>query len=154
MALRNILLEHDSGLQKKSRQVTDFNKRIHTLLDDMRDTLELAEGLGLAAVQIGVLRRAAVINLDGDLAEIINPEIISAEGEQTASEGCLSVPGKSGVTARPAKLKVKAQNRNGNWCVYSCEDLKARCFAHEMDHMDGVLFSERLAPGEVMHDNE
>ena len=146
MALRKIVVEGDPVLKKKSRPVEKFDARLAELLDDMRQTLYSAEGVGLAAVQIGVLRRVVVVDVGDGLLELVNPEIIEAEGEQRESEGCLSLPGEYGETIRPAVVKVKAQNREGKWCIYKGDGLKARCFCHEIDHLDGILFTERLAP--------
>jgi len=150
MAIRNIRTDSDPILRKKSRRVEVFDQRLHTLLDDMLQTLRKIEGVGLAAVQVGVLKRAAVVDTGEKLLELINPEIISAEGEQRESEGCLSLPNRTGVTTRPFTVKIKAQDRNGAWHIYKGEELKARCFCHEIDHMDGVLFCDRLAPGETL----
>ena len=138
MALRKIVVEGDPVLKKKSRPVEKFDARLAELLDDMRQTL--------AAVQVGVLRRVVVVDVGDGLLELVNPEIIEAEGEQRESEGCLSLPGEYGETIRPAVVKVKAQNREGKWCIYKGDGLKARCFCHEIDHLDGILFTERLAP--------
>ena len=146
MALRKIVVEGDPVLKKKSRPVEKFDARLAELLDDMRQTLYSAEGVGLAAVQVGVLRRVVVVDVGDGLLELVNPEIIEAEGEQRESEGCLSLPGEYGETIRPAVVKVKAQNREGKWCIYKGDGLKARCFCHEIDHLDGILFTERLAP--------
>jgi peptide deformylase len=146
MALRKIVVEGDPVLKKKSRPVEKFDARLAELLDDMRQTLYSAEGVGLAAVQVGVLRRVVVVDVGDGLLELVNPEIIEAEGEQRESEGCLSLPGEYGETIRPAVVKIKAQNREGKWCIYKGDGLKARCFCHEIDHLDGILFTERLAP--------
>lgn len=146
MALRKIVVEGDPVLKKKSRPVEKFDARLAELLDDMRQTLYSAEGVGLAAVQVGVLRRVVVVDVGDGLLELVNPEIIEAEGEQRESEGCLSLPGEYGETIRPAVVKVKAQNQEGKWCIYKGDGLKARCFCHEIDHLDGILFTERLAP--------
>ncbi|MDU5425021.1 MAG: peptide deformylase [Clostridiales bacterium] len=146
MALRKIVVEGDPVLKKKSRPVEKFDARLAELLDDMRQTLYSAEGVGLAAVQVGVLRRVVVVDVGDGLLELVNPEIIEAEGEQRESEGCLSLPGEYGETIRPAVVKVKAQNREGKWCIYKGDGLKARCFCHEIDHLDGILFTERLVP--------
>ena len=146
MGLRKIVVEGDPVLKKKSRRVEKFDARLAELLDDMRQTLYSAEGVGLAAVQVGVLRRVVVVDVGDGLLELVNPEIIEAEGEQRESEGCLSLPGEYGETIRPAVVKVKAQNREGKWCIYKGDGLKARCFCHEIDHLDGILFTERLAP--------
>ena len=146
MALRKIVVEGDPVLKKKSRPVEKFDARLAELLDDMRQTLYSAEGVGLAAVQVGVLRRVVVVDVGDGLLELVNPEIIEAEGEQRESEGCLSLPGEYGETIRPAVVKVKAQNREGKWCIYKGDGLKARCFCHEIDHLDGIHFTELLAP--------
>ena len=150
MAIRKIRIDGDSILTKTSRPVTEFDDRLFQLLDDMKDTLYKAEGCGLAAVQVGVLRRVVVVDCGDGYIELINPEIVSSEGEQKESEACLSVPGLSGVTLRPAQVRVRAQNRYGNWCMYQGDGLKARCFCHELDHLDGVLFPQKLAPGEKL----
>ncbi|HIT52435.1 MAG TPA: peptide deformylase [Candidatus Fimivicinus intestinavium] len=150
MALRKIVTEGDPILAKKSRPVEKFDARLAELLDDMKQTLYSAEGAGLAAVQVGVLRRVVVVDVGDGYLELINPEIIDAQGEQRENEGCLSLPGKYGATLRPAVVRVKAQNREGKWCVYKGEGLKARCFCHEIDHLDGILFTQRLAPGETL----
>ncbi|MBQ4245204.1 MAG: peptide deformylase, partial [Clostridia bacterium] len=145
MALRNIVKVGDPILTKKSRAVEKFDERLWTLLDDMKETMYAANGVGLAAVQVGVLKRVVVIDVGDGYMELINPEITEKSGIQTEEEGCLSLPGESGVTIRPAVVKVKAQDRNGKWCVYKGEGLKARCFCHETDHLDGVVFTQRLA---------
>lgn len=144
MALRNIITKGDPILKKKSRPVEKFDDRLVQLLEDMAETMYKNEGCGLAAVQIGVLRRVVLVDVGEGLIELINPEIISQEGEQNEAEGCLSFPEEYGVTSRPAVVKVKAQNRDGQWCVYKGEELKARCFCHEIDHLDGIVFKERL----------
>ena len=148
MATRNILKDGDEGLTKKSRVITDFNERLHILLDDMRETLIEANGLGLAAPQVGVLRRAAMIvdtSIESELpedqvVELINPEIISNEGEQTGSEGCLSVPGVYGIVTRPESVEIKAQDRFGNEFKMQGTGLTARAICHEIDHLDGKVF--------------
>lgn len=154
MALRIIKTEEDPILRKTSRPVTEFNDRLFTLLDDMKDTMYKAEGVGLAAVQVGVLRRVVVIDCGDGFIELINPEIIKSSGRQKETEGCLSLPNKSGVTLRPSKVKVKAQDRNGEWHEYEGTDLKARCFCHEIDHLDGILFTDKLARGEEIQFDE
>ena len=148
MAIRNIRTEEDPILRKKSRAVETFDEKLWQLLDDMKDTMELAEGVGLAAVQVGILKRVVVIDVGDGLMELINPEIIETEDVQCGAEGCLSLPGKQGVTIRPMTVKVKAQNRDGNWCVYKGTELKAKAFCHEIDHLDGVLYIDRLATQE------
>lgn len=148
MAIRNIRTEEDAILRKKSRRVENFDERLFELLDDMADTMYNAEGVGLAAVQVGVLRRIVVIDVGDGLIELINPEITDEEGSQCDLEGCLSLPGKQGYTIRPKTVKVKAQNRDGNWCVYKGSDLKAKAFCHEIDHLDGILYTDKLASQE------
>ncbi len=148
MAIRNIRTEEDAILRKKSRRVENFDERLFELLDDMADTMYNAEGVGLAAVQVGVLRRIVVIDVGDGLIELINPEITDEEGAQCDLEGCLSLPGKQGYTIRPKTVKVKAQNRDGNWCVYKGSDLKAKAFCHEIDHLDGILYTDKLASQE------
>lgn len=143
MALRNIVKVGDPILTKKSRVVEKFDDRLAVLIDDMFDTMYDANGVGLAAVQVGMLRRVVVIDCGDGPIELVNPEIVKAEGEQRESEGCLSLPGQYGVTLRPAKVQVKAQDRNGKWHIYTGEDLKARCFCHELDHLEGILFTEK-----------
>ena len=143
MALRKIVLQGDECLKKKCRTVTDFNARLHTLLDDMAETLAESGGVGLAAPQVGILRRVCVVlNEDDELIELINPEIIASEGEQTGLEGCLSVPGKYGVVTRPYIVRVRAQDRDGTYFEVEDEGLTARCFCHEIEHLDGHLFVE------------
>ena len=144
MALRNIVTVGDSVLNKTCRPVTKFDMRLHILLDDMADTLDEAQGAGLAAPQVGVLRRVVLVDV-GDEAgylELINPEIIETEGEQTGLEGCLSVPGKWGIVTRPAYVKVRAQDRYGDWFEAEGEEIVARCFCHECAHLDGQLYTE------------
>lgn len=148
MAIRNIRTEKDEILRKKSRAVEKFDDRLFTLLDDMTDTMRAADGVGLAAVQVGVLRRAVVIDVGDGLMELINPEITFEDGVQCDVEGCLSLPGKQGYTLRPSVVKVKAQNRDGNWCVYKGEGLKAKAFCHEIDHLDGIIYTDKLASKE------
>ncbi len=154
MALRTIRTDDDPILRKKSRPVENYDERLFELLDDMKDTLEKAQGLGLAAVQVGVLRRVVIVNTDGKYVELINPEIVKKEGIQTQPEGCLSLPGRAGVTERPAKVRVHAYDRNGKMHIYTGTDLMARCFCHELDHLDGVLYSDRLAEGESLYPTE
>ena len=143
MALRKIVLQGDECLTKVCRPVTDFNGRLHTLLDDMTDTLLDSGGVGLAAPQVGILRRVCVaLNEDDEVIELVNPEIIFTDGEQTGLEGCLSVPGKYGVVTRPEVVRVRAQDRNGDFFEVEDSDLTARCFCHEIEHLDGHLFIE------------
>lgn len=149
MALRNILKEGDETLTKHCRPVTDFNDRLHILLDDMKETMADAEGVGLAAPQVGILRRAVVVletNVpEGEedyVIELINPEIIETKGEQEGPEGCLSVPGVYGWVKRPAYARVRAQDRNGEFFEVEGYDLTARAFCHEIAHLEGQLFME------------
>ena len=143
MALRNIREDGDPILRKKARPVTDFNDRLFDLLDDMAETMYNAPGVGLAGPQVGVLRRVVVIDVGDGLIELINPEIIETSGEQYGPEGCLSVPGEFGLVKRPYKVKVRAQDRNGQWFEVEGEGLTGRCFCHELDHLDGVLFTQK-----------
>jgi peptide deformylase len=149
MGLRNILKEGDELLSKKCRPVTDFNDRLHILLDDMADTMNEANGVGLAAPQVGILRRAVVVletNVDeGEddyIIELVNPEIIETRGEQEGPEGCLSVPNVYGWVKRPEYAKVRAQDRNGNVFEVEGYGLTARAFCHEIAHLEGQLFLE------------
>ena len=147
MAIRNIVTVGDPILRKVSRKVEKFDERLWTLLDDMKDTLYKAEGAGLAAVQVGVLRRVVIVDVgDGKgLMELINPEIVEKSEEiEEAEEGCLSVPNQWGLVKRPVTVVVRAQNRKGQWCLYKGEGLRARCFCHELDHLDGILFIDKL----------
>ena len=145
MAIRKIVTQGDEVLSKKCREVTEFNERLHDLLDDMADTLEESGGVGLAAPQVGVLRRVVlVINDEEEIIELINPEIIHTEGEQTGPEGCLSVPGKFGMVTRPNFVRVRAQDRFGEWFEAEGEELTARCFCHELEHLDGHLYVEHI----------
>ncbi len=144
MAIRNIIKDGDPILRKKSRQVEKINERILTLLDDMAETMYEAEGVGLAAPQIGVLRRVVVIDIGEGLIELINPEIIAAEGENVEPEGCLSIPGVTGNVRRPKWVKVKALNRSGEEIEIEGRDLLARALCHEIDHLEGILFTDKL----------
>ena len=144
MALRKIALQGEACLSKVCRPVTDFNSRLHTLLDDLADTLADSGGVGLAAPQVGVLRRVCVVLDEEDqLIELVNPEIIYTEGEQTGLEGCLSVPGEYGIVKRPMHVKVRAQNRDGEWFEVEGDGLTARCFCHEIDHLNGIVFTSK-----------
>ncbi|MBQ2615124.1 MAG: peptide deformylase [Clostridia bacterium] len=140
MAIRNIVTVGDPVLTKKCRAVETIDQRILDLLDDMADTLYESGGVGLAAPQVGILRRVVVIDIDEGLIELINPEIIHAEGEQTDAEGCLSNPGKYGMVTRPNKVTIRALNRNGETFELTGEGLLARAFCHELDHLDGKMF--------------
>jgi peptide deformylase len=153
MAILNIVKEGDPTLRKVCRPVTEITPRILTLLDDMRETLAEANGAGLAASQVGILRRIALVDLGEEVVELINPEIVETEGEQEEVEGCLSVPDVWGVTRRPERVKVKALNRKGEEYTVEGEGLNARCLCHEIDHLDGHLFTDNvlhiLTPEEV-----
>ena len=144
MAIRNIIKEGDSALTKKSRLVEKFDEKLRILLDDMIETMEKANGVGLAAPQVGILRRVVVIDDEGTILELINPEIIKKSGEQQDVEGCLSCPGEYGITKRPMRVTVKAFNRNGEEKIYLGEGLLARAFCHEIDHLDGILFKKHV----------
>ena len=163
MALRNIRVDDDPVLRKKCRAVTDFNAHIHTLLDDMRETLLDANGVGLAAPQVGVLRRIVVVldtnkedlPVEEQIIELVNPEIIEVSGEQRGAEGCLSIPGKYGIVTRPDTVTVKAFDRCGKEFTYTGTDLTARAFCHEIDHLDGHLYTdfvERMLTDEEVED--
>ena len=142
MAILNILKEGEPTLAKISRPVDAINERTLTLLDDMAETMRRANGVGLAAPQVGVLRRIVVCEVvPGELIELINPEIIETSGSQTGPEGCLSVPGKQGTVTRPLNVKVRALDRTGKVREYEGEGLLARCFCHEIDHLDGKLYT-------------
>ena len=149
MALRNIVKLGDPILNKTSRKVEKFDDKLAALIDDLLETMYSANGVGLAAVQVGILKRVVVIDIGEGPMELVNPEITMKEGEQQESEGCLSLPGKYGVTSRPQKVQVKAQDRNGKWQVFTGEDLKARAFCHEIDHLDGILFTSHLVTGKL-----
>ena len=143
MPTRNIVKEGDQCLRKICRPVTDFNSRLHDLLDDMHETLAQANGAGLAAPQVGGLRRLALVMLDdGSYLEIINPEIIERKGTQSDVEGCLSIPGVWGIVERPMTVTVRAQDRFGNEFTRKAEGFTARAFCHEIDHLDGHLFTD------------
>lgn len=143
MALRKILTQGDPALAKTCRPVEKFDQKLHWLLDDMKETLENAGGVGLAAPQIGILRRVVVVeDAEGQMMELVNPVIVDQSGEQEGLEGCLSVPGKWGNVTRPNYVTVRAQDRNGNFFEASGEEIVARCFCHELEHLDGRLFVE------------
>lgn len=146
MALRKIVEQGEDCLNKVCRPVTEFNPRLWVLLDDLVETLSKAGGAGLAAPQVGVLRRACVVmDLDTEeFIELVNPEIVTQSGEQTGPEGCLSVPGKWGLVTRPNYVRVRAQDRDGNWFEVEGEELMARCFCHELEHLDGHLYTEHI----------
>ena len=144
MAILNIVKEGEPILRKTSREVTEITPRILTLLDDMKDTMRAANGCGLAAVQVGILRRIVVIETEeSGYIELINPKIVAYSGRQQEAEGCLSVPGRWGITDRPMHVTVKALNRKGEEVTYTGKDLLARAFCHELDHLDGALCTDK-----------
>ena len=142
MAIRTILTQGDPALNKRCHPVTKFDSKLANLLDDLRETLSDANGVGLAAPQVGILRRVVVIDVGEGLIELCNPEIVSQSGKQTGNEGCLSCPGQYGIVTRPRKVKVRAFDRNGKPFTVSGEDLLARAFCHEIDHLEGRLFKD------------
>ena len=145
MAIRNIIQLGDPTLRKKSFEVTDFGERTQTLLDDMRETLIKAQGAGLAAPQVGVLRRIFIVSAEGQYYECVNPKIISQSGEQVGEEGCLSVRGKFGTVKRPMKVTVSYQDRNGDKYLLKAKGFFARAICHELDHLDGVLYIDKAS---------
>ncbi len=153
MAIRNIVKDGDDILHKKCREVVKFDQRLWELLDDMAETMHDADGVGLAGPQVGVLRRVCVIDVGEGVIELINPVIIKAEGEQETAEGCLSFPGEYGITRRPMYVTVKAQDRNGKFFEISGEELLAKAFCHEIDHLDGIVYKDivvrMLSPEEI-----
>lgn len=148
MAIRNIRKNGDEILRKKSRKVEEINDRILTLIKDMQETMYEADGVGLAAPQVGILKRIAVIDVGNGPINLINPEIIETEGEYVDEEGCLSIPGEQGKVLRPRKVKVKALNEKGEEVIIEGEDLLARAMCHEIDHLDGILFIDKLIESE------
>lgn len=144
MAIREIRKEDDEILSKKCKEVKNFDKKLHILLDDMYETMTKAEGVGLAAPQVGILKRVVVIDIGEGKIELINPEIIEESGLQSGQEGCLSVPKVFGIVERPNKVKVHAQDRNGKWFTIEGEELLARAFCHEIDHLEGILFRKHV----------
>lgn len=153
MALRNIVKDGDEILTKKCRPVVKFDAKLATLLGDMAETMHRANGVGLAAPQVGILRRVVVIDIGKGVIELVNPKIIAYSGEQVGNEGCLSFPGEWGIVKRPDYVKVKAQDRNGNEFTLEGRELLARAFCHEIDHLDGVVFKDvadrLLTPAEI-----
>ncbi len=147
MAIRNILKNDDPALRKVCRPVTEFNERLWQLLDDMADTMHKAEGVGLAGPQVGILRRVFVMDLGDGVIEAVNPEILSTHGKQIGQEGCLSFPNQWDDVTRPKRVKFKAQDRYGKWFIMTGEDLMARCICHETDHLDGIVFLDRVGEG-------
>lgn len=144
MALRNIVKDGDPILTKVCRPVTKFDERLHTLLDDMLETMDESNGVGLAAPQVGILKRIAIVDGGTEVLELINPEVIEESGTQTDVEGCLSVPGKYGLVTRANVVTVRAQDRDGTWYEITGEELMARAFLHEIDHLDGHLYTEKV----------
>ena len=144
MAIRNIVKRGDDTLSKVCRSQMTFDEKLATTLDDMAETMYAANGCGLAASQIGILRRFCIIDVGEGIIELVNPVILEEKGVQEAEEGCLSFPGEFGVTKRPMYVKVKAQDRNGNQIIVEGEGLKARALCHEIDHLDGVVYKDRL----------
>ena len=142
MGLRRILTAEDPALHKVCRPVEKFDRRLHRLLDDMQQTLAEANGVGLAAPQVGILRRVVIVDTGEEILELVNPELLETSGEQEGAEGCLSVPGKYGLVKRPNYAKVRAQDRNGEWFEAEGEELIARCFCHELAHLDGIMYTE------------
>ena len=158
MALRKILTDKDPALHKVCKPVEKFDSRLHKLLDDMRDTLAEANGVGLAAPQVGILRRVVIVDTGEEILELVNPEMLETDGEQGGPEGCLSVPGKYGLVKRPYYAKVRAQDRDGNWYEVEGEELIGRCFCHELDQLDGIVYTEVmdrfLSEEELMYDED
>jgi len=158
MAIREIVKEGDPRLRKICRPVDEVTDRIKELLDDMRETMHAANGVGLAAPQVGILRRICIVEVEDELFELINPEIISAKGEDEDAEGCLSCPGLAGLVVRPTKLEVRAMDRNGKMQTYKVKDFTARAFCHEIDHLDGILYIDKvtrmLEPGDLEGDED
>ena len=158
MGLRKILTDKDPALHKVCKSVTAFDAKLHKLLDDMAETMQDANGVGLAAPQVGILRRVVVVDLGDEILELVNPSLVETDGEQVGAEGCLSVPGKYGLVKRPYIAKVKAQDRFGDWFEVEGEELIARCFCHELDHLDGIVYTEvmdrYLTPEELEADED
>ena len=144
MAIREIREKGDEILYKKCKAVVKFDEKLHILLDDMYETMQSRDGVGLAAPQVGILKRAVVLDVGDGKIQLINPEIVEESGEQTGSEGCLSVPGVFGEVTRPNVVTVKAQDRNGKWFKITGKELLARAFCHEIEHLDGKLFLDRV----------
>ena len=142
MALRKILTDAEPALHKTCKPVENFDRKLHTLLGDMRDTLIESGGVGLAAPQVGILRRVVLVDTGEEILELINPTLVETDGMQEGPEGCLSVPGKYGLVKRPYYAKVRAQDRDGNWFEAEGEELIARCFCHELDHLDGIIYTQ------------
>ena len=142
MGMRKILTDKEPALHKVCKPVEKFDSKLHKLLDDMAETLAEANGVGLAAPQVGILRRVVIVDTGEEILELVNPTMLETSGEQVGAEGCLSVPGKYGLVKRPNYAKVRAQDRDGNWFEAEGEALIARCFCHELDHLDGIVYTE------------
>ena len=142
MGLRKILTDAEPALHKVCKPVINFDWRLHALLKDMKDTLIESGGVGLAAPQVGILRRVVLVDTGEEILELVNPTLVETDGEQEGPEGCLSIPGKYGLVKRPYYAKVRAQDRDGNWYEAEGEELIARCFCHELDHLDGIIYTE------------
>ena len=142
MGLRKILTDADPALHKVCKPVEKFDWRLHMLLNDMKETLIDSGGVGLAAPQVGILRRVVLVDTGDEMLELVNPTLVATDAEQEGPEGCLSVPGKYGLVKRPYWAKVRAQDRDGNWFEAEGEELIARCFCHELDHLDGIIYTE------------
>ena len=158
MGLRKILTDKEPALHKTCKPVVNFDARLHKLLDDMHETLVDSGGVGLAAPQVGILRRVVLVDNGEEILELVNPTMLETDGEQVGPEGCLSVPGKYGLVKRPYYAKVRAQDRDGNWYEAEGEELTARCFCHELDHLDGIIYTEvmerYLTDEELQYDEE
>ena len=142
MGLRKILTDKEPALHKVCKPVTVFDNKLHKLLDDMAETLEEANGVGLAAPQVGILRRVVIVDTGEEILELVNPTLVETDGEQEGPEGCLSVPGRYGLVKRPYYAKVRAQDRFGDWYEAEGEEIIARCFCHELDHLDGIVYTQ------------
>ena len=158
MGLRRILTDKEPALHKTCKEVVNFDAKLHKLLDDMHETLVDSGGVGLAAPQVGILRRVVLVDNGQEVLELCNPTLVETDGEQVGAEGCLSVPGKYGLVKRPYYAKVRAQDRNGNWFEAEGEELTARCFCHELDHLDGIIYTEVMerypTDEELQYDDE
>lgn len=152
MAIRNIVKEGDPILNKKARKVEKFDERLATLIDDMIETMELSDGVGLAAPQVGILKRVIIVLFKDKVIEIVNPKITKRLGKQEDVEGCLSCPGEYGITVRPMKVQIEGKNRYGEDVFYEGEGLEARAFCHEVDHLEGILFKEHVI--RMLNDDE
>lgn len=143
MALRNIVVEGDEILRKRAREVAEINDHIKMVLDDMLETMRHQNGVGIAASQVGILKRMFIVEIDDEVIELINPEIVETSGSQSEDEGCLSIPGMIGMVERPAYIKMKGLDRNGNEIVVEGTELKAVALSHEYDHLDGILYIDK-----------